>query len=112
MARCPRKRSTTASAASIWASSSVLISISVWYARVTDTASTNPRWRTLSPMADPNIANQNAPATAVGLVQAFMLVVAAFTTLTDVQITALNTFLSVAAAFIVQRFHTDPKTST
>lgn len=61
-------------------------------------------------MGDQTVVNQNAPITAVGLVQAAMLVVAAFTTFSDVQITALNTFLSVVAAFAVQRFHTDPKT--
>lgn len=61
-------------------------------------------------MPQPTVTNQNAPVTAVGLVQAFMLVLAAFTTLSDVQITALNTFLSVVAAFVVQHFHTEPRT--
>lgn len=61
-------------------------------------------------MTEQSTLNQNAPVTAVGLVQAFCVVLAAFTTLQDIQITALNTFLSLVAAFAVQRFHTDPKT--
>jgi hypothetical protein len=76
-----------------------------------DTATGPAIGRRIRVMADPTIANQNAPVSAVGLVQAFVLVLAAFVTMTDVQITAINGFLSVLAAFAAQRYHTLPRTA-
>lgn len=53
---------------------------------------------------------QNPPVTAAGIVTAFNLVVAAFfTSLDQLQMAALSSVATIVAAFIVQRWFTDPK---
>lgn len=61
-------------------------------------------------MADPNPVNQNAPVSAAAISSAIGLCLAAFTDLTVDQVTAVLAVVSIVAAIIVQRYHTEPRT--
>lgn len=58
----------------------------------------------------PNLSpNQNAPVSAATVVAAVGLLLAAFTTLSAQQVTAVNAAVGIFAAVLVQRFGTVPR---
>lgn len=58
----------------------------------------------------PNPAADNAPVTAASITAASGLVLAAFTSFSTEQVTAVQAVVGIVAALLVQRFHTQPKT--
>ena len=55
------------------------------------------------------IVSQNSPVSAAAIVSAVSLCLAAFTSLTAEQVSAVTAVVAIVAAFVVQRFGTDPK---
>lgn len=56
-----------------------------------------------------NTVQQNTPITAAAITSAVALCLAAFTSMTAQQITAVNAVVAILAAVLVQRYGTDPK---
>ena len=56
-----------------------------------------------------NTVTQNSPLTAATIVSALVLVLAAFTELSEGQVAAVAAVVSIVAGFVLQRYGTDPK---